>query len=149
MPKPDLKAIRARLEAATPGPWVFAYPEFMPKESVELGGGCSVYILREPDEYQEERSNIVAGSIESSDFTTVVGSWGDYGMDSGLDVSRSDADLIAHAPTDIAALLERCKELEDVVKDAISNSPGILLTEKSIKTMGIDTNEGPSEDPDA
>jgi hypothetical protein len=121
MPKPDFKAIRARLEAATPGPW----------EWNDLGEMESVH--REKD---EDGIGFTGDAIIETD-------GGCYGP------RENDRAFIANAPTDIAALLDWCEKLEDVVKDAISNSPGILLTEKSIKTMGMDTNEGPSEDPDA
>ena len=79
--KPDLEAIRKRLEAVTPGPW---------KWDRCLGG---------------------TWALEDSQGVPLLYEYGP----TGLQVETPIADFIAHAPGDIAALLERVEELEAVM----------------------------------
>jgi len=76
MPETDrLQEIRARLDAATPGPWII---------------------------YEDEET----GQLDP---------WDDEGMHPILD-SQSNADLIAHAPADIAWLLDEVERSRRTVR---------------------------------
>ena len=81
--RPDLEGIRARVEAATPGPWVFATDKGAP-DYVQL------YSTAEIDEYQAD--------VLSADDLVFV--------------SEPDATFIAAARTDIPALVSYIEELE-------------------------------------
>lgn len=72
-----LQEIRARLDAATPGPWE---------------------VLEESFDYT---------SVRTSDYS---GTYAVVYSDEGRPVHRPDADLIAHAPGDIAYLLDRVEK---------------------------------------
>ncbi len=85
----DTDAIRARLAAATPGPW-----KSTPIRSANRG-----YSIMAPNPTSDNPGDIVivAESIPSPDMITV-------------------ADFIAAAPTDIAALLAEVGRLRDVMR---------------------------------
>jgi hypothetical protein len=69
----DLEAIRARLAAATPGPWFAGTTNHV--FQADVGNVCAVF-------------------------------------PHGADIGEHNTYLIAHAPADIAALLDRCDQLE-------------------------------------
>ena len=99
MTREELAAIRERVEAATPGPWV-AYAN-APHEAAEARppSGCSV------DSRAVENALLGAGRHRDRN--------GGFYDDSIADdvVMRADADFIAHAPTDLAALLAEVARL--------------------------------------
>lgn len=83
MTTPDYAAIRARLDAATPGPWEADDP--IDGDSVVMVPGLSC-----------------------------LGHCPDCGTRAGFD--PGDADLIAHAPADLAALLVENQRLRDAIQ---------------------------------
>ena len=109
---PDLDAIRARLAAATPGPW-HAYGNTLAAET----GGC-----------------------------TCSPHYGAHEAHCGLEeigqVVESDADLIAHAPADLAALLaevERLRRTEAQIKaEALREASGKLAGTERISQRYAD-----------
>ena len=97
----DLDAIKARLAAATPGPWT--------SHGWEVDGA--------DDEPAGERL-IVA------DAKTVVGL--SYYDGDHITCSRVDADIIANAPTDIAALVAEVERLRKIFDDAGQGEHNVL-----------------------
>jgi len=92
MPKPDIDAIRDRLGKATPGPWEWQTDDWNGGYSgLAAGSDASVNVLY-PDHCNEGDS----GAAWFSEDT----------------LSAADASLIAHAPADLAALLEYAERLE-------------------------------------
>ena len=89
----ELAAIRARLDAATPGPW--HWDEY-PVPALHGVGGS-------PDTYEYE-----AEVIEAT-HTGGCGCRAECYLD--LTIDRSDAEFIAHAPTDLADLLTEVDRL--------------------------------------
>lgn len=85
-PKPDIAAIRARLEAATPGPW--AQP-----------------IDEEPRAIVAAKRPMFSLLALDRDGMAIVD-------------KKADADLIAHAPTDLRDLLSYVERLEAVAEAA-------------------------------
>lgn len=90
----DLEAIKARLAAATPGPWS---DDWTGRGPLDTHWSC------QPD-YKE----IIR--MEGSD------SWG--GCNHSLRCDAADASLIAHAPADLAALVAEVEELRATVGGA-------------------------------
>jgi hypothetical protein len=97
MSDPKLEEIRARLEAATPGPW--------PGE-VEIERSFSDYRVPSRKECEEE--------CLFSAFYTILGA--NHG--GALCGTYGDLTLILHAPTDIAWLVKRIEELEEELESA-------------------------------
>lgn len=83
---PDLDAIRARLDRATPGPWTVA----------ETEGWIGIHPVCPPH-----------GTDDAAEISG--------GLD---DLTPADADLIAHAPTDLAALVAEIERLRAVAEAA-------------------------------
>lgn len=82
----DLAPIEARLAAATPGPW--------------------------------EWDASILGDLQTlrAGLAMVLDADGDYCGSAWVDISEPDAELIANAPTDLAALIEEVKRLRAVVR---------------------------------
>ncbi len=120
----ELAAIRARCEAATPGPWEWersysvAYPgtdgkccyclspkanELVREFVAEDGRPAHVHRFAW-DDYPDKWH-----FIDSADGTTITGNY-DY-EDGGVASKREDADFIAHARTDVPALLAEVERL--------------------------------------
>lgn len=91
----DLDAIQARADAATPGPW-----------TVEEGAGAEG--LRDGWWEYERRACNVETDLE---FVTTDGD----GMGAS---SRADAEFIAHARTDVPALIAEVRRLRDELAQA-------------------------------
>jgi hypothetical protein len=88
----DLKAIKERLAKATPGPW------------------------RAIDESDYD-VRVYEGDIASSDNSRVVAR---YSGDERVETfSDRDADLIAHAPADLASLVAEVESLRALLREAI------------------------------
>jgi hypothetical protein len=90
----QLAAIKARAEAATPGPWV---PEF-----------SDIYLQKYGPEYCWESGYFVLRSPEGA----VVDYWANQADDSGLLLERPDAEFIANARQDVPALLAEVERLQ-------------------------------------
>lgn len=84
-----LDDIRARAEAATPGPW-----QWSPEENV--WGDCG------PNLETVERGPVYSDGSQGAE-ATVVGSWGHDA--NGISVEDSDKEFIAHAREDVPRLL--------------------------------------------
>lgn len=113
----DIAAIEARLSAATPGPWGW----------VSRGSHDALCAAD--------------GAVVHSDGSAA----GEYGPD--IDVNGPDANLIAHAPTDIAALLAEVRRLTaeratalEAISDAGDYVEGDSLID-SINELITDTDE--------
>ena len=91
MTKEQLDAIRARLDAATPGPWRLESP--FP----------AIYIAAGERDYIAE----------------LMGPWDDARWEQRWKV---DAELIAHAPTDLRALLDEVEALQAEVRKQVFGS---------------------------
>lgn len=90
--------IRARLKAGTPGPW-----------DIEFAGDGSEYNTEKwPQVLHGPASRMKWESPEAT------AEWG-HSISSIDELSDADADLIAKAPTDIAALLEEVEQLRAIV----------------------------------
>lgn len=105
MPEPDLQAIRARADAATPGPWY-----------ADDGG---VYAAAEAPPYRD---------VPLSDWTvTHQAAWRDWEEDAVLlfeggahDAESRDAEFVAHARHDVDALVGRVEELAAALTEVLS-----------------------------
>lgn len=94
-----LAAVEKRERAATPGPWHWkcAY-EFHTHEDTGLDTDCD---------------NIDSGRITLE--PGVLCEWAQHADDSGVSVTRDDAEFIAHSRQDVKALLEIVRKLEGLV----------------------------------
>ena len=102
--KVDLDAIKARLEAATTGPWRVepdSRPDILTVWTVDGTGGYfdGGQILRNTRRWKSD----VTGSLHVAEFAKYAN-----GME--------DAEFIAHAPEDIAALVAEVERLRAVVE---------------------------------
>lgn len=100
---PDLEAIRGRLERATPGPWHWYSPADDGQRLQTSRGNdepCDYYCIPASGGRRTNRphAHFVPDAV-------ILSSWGDHGAGSSVEVTEPDADLIAHAPADISALL--------------------------------------------
>ena len=97
-----IAAIRARLDAATPGPWYWAgdYPSNAP---------CP-----HTTEWTDHGPDLMSRTVQKpwGGDTTVITSSG-YDA-SSLNVEDADAELIAHAPQDLAFLLAEVERLQSL-----------------------------------
>lgn len=111
----DLSSITDRLNAATPGPW-FAWHD-------DDGNGPEILIATKQDASKD------AFDVALCDVCAVNGSNSDAGLvlDWGNTVNHANAELIAHAPEDIAYLLGRVKDLEARIT-AASKCHSVILT---------------------
>ncbi len=100
----DIYAIEQRLKNSTPGPWAY---ENVGEKSNEWVLGLA---------WSEEGECLVLGSLPP----------GDAGLSEIIAQRReplcegagnADAEFIAHAPTDIAALIQRVRHLEECLDD--------------------------------
>ncbi len=85
----DLDAIEARLKAATPGPWGWSAED------------ASMTSLTGPDELEQHVLSVTACAECTTREARCLGP------------REPDADLIAHAPTDLAALVAEVRRLQD------------------------------------
>ena len=92
----ELDAIEARANAATPGPWEWTRPEFSPSSD------CHVLL--------SSSTTISYGQTARIEVHSDGSAYGEYNPD--IDVNGPDATFIAHARTDIPALVARVRELE-------------------------------------
>ena len=94
---PDFKAIRARIEAATPGPWEFKYVSGDKRTDGSEWGADGLW----------SGTNQILGD--------------GAGWDGGYDgPDGADEELIAHAPQDIADLLAYAERLKKIEAAAIA-----------------------------
>jgi hypothetical protein len=91
----DLTAIRQRLEKATPGPWK-VYPHEGSPRNLRIG-----------TEWNHAQLHGPAGVVNLS--TAVNGNKPEVQMA----IDPADADLIAHAPADIRALIDEVEALRE------------------------------------
>ncbi len=121
--KPDIKAIRARCDAATPGPWRWYVNEHSKVMNLVTDHSGQYYIMgfdrwgmqgAQPrfqvyEKYygpvRDRKSHGMKKAIELSKWSQ------DYRHDDGI-IDHPDAELIAHAAADIPALLTYIDELE-------------------------------------
>ena len=103
----DLEPIKERLAAATPGPWDF---HVLP-QSV----GITVATIHSEQGPRETRWTV--------DLPPEIGGMG----------TRADAEMIAHAPSDLAALVAEVEQLREQVEAVkkIIRSPGITTVKGS------------------
>ena len=98
----DLAAIRARVAAATPGPWLDIDPKDLPPSRVDHGKRLIATTIRESARnVYGLRDNMVVegrGVVWNSD---------------------ADAELIAHAPTDILALCAEVERLRGIIAEGL------------------------------
>jgi hypothetical protein len=118
----DLEPIKARLAAATPGPWVWVdhngAPEYAQGEitdgkgnPLEWGGRCGIESeANAPTEDDDLSDPKWSGPV---DVLTVLGPVEDDEDDGVYEIPISDADaaLIVNAPDDIAALVAEVERL--------------------------------------
>jgi hypothetical protein len=93
----DVKAIRARLASATPGPWEWHAAGLDDDGALQPTNG---------------EDDALFGHVSGAGWVRVLtdgSARGEYTQD--IDPHGPDADLIAHAPTDLAALLALCDQL--------------------------------------
>ena len=114
MADPRIDAIRARLEAATPGPWRWA--GYL-NQGIELRGGRfgDVVLCPERAGFHWTSFRVNAGGLLESIRKFAVREV-PY-RDDVIDVVHADAKLIANAPADIAALLAQLDAIEALVAD--------------------------------
>lgn len=93
MSEDDLKAIEARLVAATPGPW---------EERVGIGWAPPYVVWVRC----EERRSVMSGEIENMRIASIIAE-----CNSATIPNAANAAFIAHAPEDIAALLAEVRRL--------------------------------------
>lgn len=79
--------IKARLAAATPGPWIW--------EDWTEDGGSDAFTLTAPPETRENYKDTIFPDLRNRIIA-----------DEDQNISEADRDFIAHAPEDIALLLE-------------------------------------------
>jgi hypothetical protein len=104
MTENELKAIKARCEAATPGPWEWA----------EDVWNCPLSLYRDAGSYDEDPP--VIASIElwhPSEHERKGGCVDQYVL---AFENRADMDLIAAARTDVEALLEEVERLRETLR---------------------------------
>jgi hypothetical protein len=131
----DLEPIKKRLAAATPGPWAWREDMFRLKYMQQLKNGqwrakpgksansSWVMLLTGPMRaprinFTEE--NILCGYPDEWDFPHIIAlRWSDIKGKSLVNVapSRADAELIANAPNDIAALIEEVEKLREKLRE--------------------------------
>lgn len=95
----DLDAIETRLNAATPGPWRAC-----------RGGKCSC-------------NQIWSLTVDVPVAEVIRGEWGDPGLPYGEipdEAATANARLMAHAPEDLRALIDRIRDLESQLNEAHS-----------------------------
>ena len=102
--RPDIEAIKARVEAATPGPW---------RRDGELSGVWADAFETHPEYGAVTRSRSMAKWTKSVYLTDTD----DRGMHRYEAMESNDADFIAHARQDIPALLEYIAFLERFIDD--------------------------------
>lgn len=96
----DLAAIRARLDAATPGPWTFFANK--PGQSADNWGDWSVDTVGPDDAILRHNPQRQRSEDDEKDISDVIAC--DFR-------DRRDAEFVAHAREDVAALLEECERL--------------------------------------
>jgi len=125
----DLAAIKARCNAATPGPWRVGW----------VAGRCTlphVHGVGDCDYrvswWDDEDFHTIARDIPvGAPYDDAVKVCGNYNVESGGVVHECDAAFIAHAREDIPALLARVRELEmkvlalRLVRDQLKNAEPI------------------------
>lgn len=116
--KPDTKAILARAEAATPGPWTFERVDLQTEGMAETT-------------FQHIRSG--PHGVADTWHTTPLAIKG-FGPLSGYLPPRhgkaNDAKFIAHARTDVPALCRRVEELEAALQDLLDEQNGPPLARR-------------------
>lgn len=129
----NIEAIKARLAAATPGPWAWREDMFRYKYMQQLNSGkwrakpgkdanrSWVMLLTGPMRSPQKEFNqddIIQGYPDEYDFPHIIAlRWGQVRSKCLVNVTPNppDADLIAHAPTDIRALLEEVDRLRNII----------------------------------
>lgn len=106
-PRTRLEEIEARLSAATPGPWFVAEQPFDDR-STAVYGDNTAQVACDPHG---------ARFIADCDVTM---EWTEGEPDQSV-FDRANAELIAHAPTDLAWLVERVRELEGALEFECGN----------------------------
>lgn len=115
--KPSVAEIRARLEAATPGPW-----EAEIGEDIQVNAGTALTVWNETGDV-----GTPARSWRSTDriFEFVDAKWELEEED--YSVMASNAEFIAHAPTDVAFLLEENARLEVLLAEVKGQAEAIMF----------------------
>lgn len=104
----DLDAIRQRAEKATAGEWRW-WDDYDFREHLGNQDWST-------ENFQMGRIKLTSGGQQGQ---SVIYDWAEYADDSGFIIKREDAEFIAHARTDIPALLAHVEELEA----RLANSP--------------------------
>lgn len=102
MTEAELKAIRERWEAATAGPW-----------EVRRGGNFTDFGMRGFNDFCEKNSH---SATELKLGSTRVG----FNVEADLGRSQDDAEFIAHAITDVPALLAEVERLRAAMRHAVN-----------------------------
>ena len=116
----DIEAIRARAEKATEGPWVLASADIFPEDREAQRNGRPYWTITEPEEGMTIRRGPM-GSKHMDPARVIDGA----GFDAdGIYGSTPDLEFIAHARTDIPALLseiDRLRAIERAANDFIES----------------------------
>lgn len=132
----DLEPIKERLKKATPGPWAWREDDFRPKYMKQKKDGswmsrpgCRgdrswVMLLTGPPHASIKegftQEDIQRGYPDEWDFRHIIAlRWNQVRGKSLVNVSPfpEDAKLIAHAPTDLKALIEEVERLRTLIHD--------------------------------
>lgn len=114
-PRPDLEAIRRRVEAAVPGPWTWSWLDAPPSQIDDVPG----WHVRLSMGLDGEHLRVLwpVGSVmEEWEEPSLVPSH-QSGLIDAVAVPQANADFIAHARQDIPELLEYIAYLESVIDD--------------------------------
>lgn len=115
----DLEPIKKRLKAATPGPW---YSDTTKSEG-SYGSGPDThegYNAYELCVVINEKVEVLADSLNST-YGMVDVEYDEDGASAWDDIARRNFDLIADAPTDMAAMVAEIEILRDCLR-ALANS---------------------------
>lgn len=139
----DLAAIEARCNAATPGPWRVGYATGRCTLPHVHGVGDCDYRVSWWDD--EELHNITRDAPVGAPHGDAVKVCGNYSVESGGVVYECDAAFIAHARTDIPALLARVRELEAALDEMTAHRNAIIqslelaiATERAVWSTAIE-----------
>jgi hypothetical protein len=95
----DLDAVQARVDAATEGPWAW-------EQTGDKDNSWAVGCVMDEDEQP------LSGRLETGQGIVVEG------VCEGIDHNPADAEFIAHARTDVPALIAELRVARDLVEDA-------------------------------
>ena len=104
----QLKAIRERVEKASPGPWVWADHDIFPEDRKAQSEGRPYWTLTDSGYYKTLCVGPIGRKMMSPESILQAGGYdGD-----GVFRDKEDQEFIAHARQDIPALLAYVEELE-------------------------------------